>query len=91
MPENEHDHAKRVVNGRVGGKRVRAKTMADYPLDLEQAARYIEVPISVLRAGMRGELMYGVEPPKLWQRSGRMMFFLAADLDDFILRRAGVL
>lgn len=73
--------------GKVSRHRTQAKRFEDYPLNLEQAARYVRLPISLLRQGMTGKLIEGVIPPKIWQMAGRTPYFQVIELDRFIADR----
>lgn len=77
----------RSAQGKVCGHRTQAKRFEDYPLTLEQAARYVGLPISLLRQGMTGKLIDSVEPSKVWQMAGRVPYFLVNELDRFIADR----
>lgn len=81
------DDFDRTAQGKVCGRRTQAKTFQDYPLTLEQAARYVGLPISLLRQGMTGQLIDGIEPPRVWQMAGRIPYFQVDELNRFMAAR----
>lgn len=81
----------RSAQGKVCGHRTQAKRFEDYPLTLEQAARYAGLPISLLRQGMTGRLIDGVKPPKVWQMAGRVPYFQVVELDRFIAEKKALI
>jgi len=74
----------RAVSGRVGVARRDAKDMSNYPLTIEQAARYLAVPISALRLSVQTtKVLNGKPAPIPHQHTGRNIWFLLEELDRY--------